>query len=100
MNWKGVFRESEEPKRVPGLFFPEQMEGWSCHLLRDDWERSTPKGLRLEEIWGSLGGAVVLRLPLAQGANLETRDRIPCQAPSAWSLLLPLPMTLPLSLCV
>ena len=26
---------------------------------------------------GSLGGAVVWRLPLAQGAILETRDRIP-----------------------
>ena len=47
---------------------------------------------------GSLGGAVVWRLPLAQGAILETQDRIPCQAPGAWSLLLPLPMSLPLSL--
>ena len=51
---------------------------------------------------GSLGGTVVWRLPLAQGAILETRDRIPHQAPGAWSLLLPLPMSLPLflSLCV
>ena len=47
---------------------------------------------------GSLGGAVVWRLPLAQGTILETRDRIPCQAPGAWSLLLPLPVSLPLSL--
>ena len=47
---------------------------------------------------GSLGGAAVWRLPLAQGAILETRDRIPHQAPGAWSLLLPLPMSLPLSL--
>ena len=44
---------------------------------------------------GSLGGASVWRLPLAQGANLETWDRIPCRAPGAWSLLLPLPMSLP-----
>ena len=50
-------------------------------------------------IWGSLGGAAVWRLPLAQGAILETQDRIPHRAPSAWSLLLPLPMSLPLSLC-
>ena len=42
-------------------------------------------------IQGSLGGAAVWRLPLAQGAILETRDRIPRRAPSAWSLLLPLP---------
>ena len=48
---------------------------------------------------GSLGGAAIWRLPLAQGAILETRDRIPHRAPSAWSLLLPLPMSLPLSLC-
>ena len=47
---------------------------------------------------GSLGGAVVWCLPLAQGAILETRDQIPHQAPGAWSLLLPLPMSL--SLCV
>ena len=47
---------------------------------------------------GSLSGAVVWRLPLAQGTILETRDRIPRRAPSAWSLLLPLPVSLPLSL--
>ena len=47
---------------------------------------------------GSLGGAAVWRLPLAQGAILETRDRIPRRAPVVWSLLLPLPMSLPLSL--
>ena len=48
-----------------------------------------------KSIRGSLGGAAVWRLPLAQGAILETRDRIPHQAPGAWSLLLPLPMSLP-----
>ena len=53
-----------------------------------------------KQIWGSLGGAAVWRLPLAQGAILETRDRIPHQAPGAWSLLLPLPVSLPLSLSV
>ena len=46
----------------------------------------------------SLGGAEVWRLPLAQGVILETRNRIPRQAPGAWSLLLPLPVSLPLSL--
>ena len=49
-------------------------------------------------VWGSLGGAAVWRLPLAQGAILETRDQIPRRAPGAWSLLLPLPVSLPLSL--
>ena len=47
---------------------------------------------------GSLGGAAVWRLPLAQGVILETWDRVPCRAPGAWSLLLPLPVSLPLSL--
>ena len=47
---------------------------------------------------GSLGGAAVWRLPLARGAILETRDRIPRRAPGAWSLLRPLPVSLPLSL--
>ena len=46
----------------------------------------------------SLGGAAVWRLLLAQGTVLETRDPIPHQAPGAWSLLLPLPVSLPLSL--
>ena len=47
---------------------------------------------------GSLGGAVVSHLPSAQGAILETQDRILHRAPVAWSLLLPLPVSLPLSL--
>ena len=51
-----------------------------------------------EVVKGSLGGAAVWRLPLAQGAILETWDRVPHQAPGAWSLLLPPPVSLPLSL--
>ena len=30
---------------------------------------------------GTLGGSAVWRLPLAQGAILESRDRVPRQAP-------------------
>ena len=41
----------------------------------------------------SLGGAAVWRLPSAQGTILETWD---LWAPGAWSLLLPLPVSLPL----
>ena len=33
------------------------------------------------ETWGSLGNSVVWRLPLAQGAILESRDQVPRQAP-------------------
>ena len=56
--------------------------------------------IKRELIMGSLGGAAVWRLPLAQSATLETRDQIPRRAPGAWSLLLPLPVSLPLSLSV
>ena len=58
------------------------------------------KFLKINLRRGSLGGAAVWRLPLAQGAILETRDRIPRRAPGAWSLFLSLPVSLPLSLCV
>ena len=64
---------------------------WSIVLNRRMKEREKAKQ-------GSLGGAAVWRLPLAQGTILETRDQIPRRAPGAWSLLLPLPMSLPLSL--
>ena len=51
-------------------------------------------------LWGSLGLAnpAVWHLPLAQGAILETQDRVARWAAGAWSLLLPLPVSLPLSL--
>ena len=49
---------------------------------------------------GTLVAQLVKALPLAQGAILETWDRIPHWAPGAWSLLLPLPVSLPLSVCV
>ena len=63
---------------------------------RQTWSLSS--ALQKQGKRGSLGGAAVWRLPLAQGAILEIRDRIPYQAPGAWSLLLPLPVSLPLSL--
>ena len=48
---------------------------------------------------GRLAGSVVEHLPSAQGLILETRDRVlrraPCRSP-----LSPLPVSLPLSLCV
>ena len=40
-----------------------------------------------------------LALPSVQGLIQETQDRVPRLA-CAWSLLLPLPVSLPLSLCV
>ena len=66
----------------------------SIYLLHGDKQ---PHGVYKNlELWDP----AVWRLPLAQGAILETRDRIPCRAPGAWSLLLLLPMSLPLFLCV
>ena len=66
-------------------------------MARKETEEKREKQLKDHEE-GSLGGAAVWRLPLAQGVILETRDRIPHRAPGEWSLLLPLPVSLPLSL--
>ena len=54
---------------------------------------------------GSLGGAAVWRLPLAQGATLETWDRIPRRAPGALepaspSAYVSASLSLSLSVCV
>ena len=62
--------------------------------------RSRPELILKVSHLGSLGGAAVWRLSLARGVILETRDLIPRRAPGAWSLLLPLPVSLPLSLSV
>ena len=48
---------------------------------------------------GCLGGSAVERLPSAQGMIPESWDRVPLPAP-AWNLLLSLPMSLPLSVCL
>ena len=49
--------------------------------------------------WGCLGDSTVEHLPLAQGVipgpGIESHIGFP-----AWSLLLPLPMSLPLSVCL
>ena len=61
---------------------------------------SAPK-IRIES-WtrGTPGGSVVELLPSAQGVILGSWDRVPHGAPGAWSLLLPLPVSLLLSLCL
>ena len=52
-------------------------------------------------VLGSLGGAAVWRLPLAQGAILETWDQIPRRVHGAcFSLCLCLCLSLSLSPCV
>ena len=48
---------------------------------------------------GRLGGSAVERVPLAQGMTPGSWDRVPHGLP-AGSLLLPLPVSLPLSLCI
>ena len=73
----------------------------SFHFPLLGYTRYTIKSTYLKcTFQGSLGGAAVWRLPLAQGAILETRDLIPRRAPGAWSLLLPLPVSLPVSLAL
>ena len=73
-------------------------EDYACVRTGGIWEICTFTFCYKNKIAGSLGGAAVWRLPLAQGAILETWDQVPHRAPGAWSLLLPLPMSLPLSL--
>ena len=48
---------------------------------------------------GRMGGSAAEHLPLAQGVILGSRIKSRIGLP-AWSLLLPLPVSLPLSLCV
>ena len=59
-------------------------------FLESPTQRSTVEAARMgralvsaKEIQsqGSLGGSAVWCLPLAQGVILESRDRVPCQAP-------------------
>ena len=48
---------------------------------------------------GDLGGSAVEHLPSAQGVILESGIKSHIGLP-AWSLLFPLPVSLPLTLCV
>ena len=97
---KSWWQVLEIGKKTHNIYPPPQMTPESKSVLekQDRVGRSTFLFQTMSQ--GSLGGAAVWCLPLAQGEKLETRDRIPRRAPSAWSLLLPLPMCLPLSLSV
>ena len=59
-------------------------------LIQHDW------GLFKIRNWGHLGGSVLEHLPLAQVEILGSWDQVPYQVP-VQSLLLPLAMSLPLS---
>ena len=88
-------RKSPEPSSFCHHYCNTQQVGGKQGGI-DNVARAAKYSLR----WGSLGGAVVWRLPLAQGAILETRDRIPHRASGAWSLLLPLSLSLSLSVTI
>ena len=62
--------------------------------------KNTVEGPRDVKNRGYLGGAAVWYLPLAHVAILETWDRIPRRTHSARSLLLPLPVSLHLSVTI
>ena len=54
---------------------------------------------KVRKYWGHLGGSAVEHLPLAQGVIHSLRIESHIGLP-AWSLPLPLSMSLPFSLCV
>ena len=87
-------------KKNQNLHPPPQMTPESKSVLEKQDRAGHSTFLFQTMSQGSLGDAAVWHLPLAQGANLETQDRIPRWAPGAWSLLLPLPVSLPLSLTI
>ena len=57
-----------------------------CVSLMNELKQTNKKTLKKKKKnhtgRGSLGGSAVEHLPLAQGAILESRDRVPRQAPS------------------
>ena len=66
------------------------MKGITAGLLPTKWQPTLTDGsgnpkvkilLKFRRKGGSLGGSVVWCLPLAPGAVLESRDRVPCRAP-------------------
>ena len=74
--------------------------------MHQGWQEKTySNSFHKDEIFsGSLGGAAVWHLPLAQGGILETRDRIPhrapCMEPASPSACLCLSLSLSLSVTI
>ena len=71
---------------------PELTEASTGELIWEIRKRKNP-------LEGRLGGSAVEHQPSAQGLTPGSRDRVLHQLP-AWSLLLPLPVSLPLSVCL
>ena len=69
-----------------GMRGVRELQGWGGDETsggKEGKEVKDSKGTKKRIIRGSLGGTAVWRLPLAQGAILGTRDRIPHRAPGA-----------------
>ena len=60
----------------------------------------TDLAIKKKKIRGSLGGSAVWRLPLAQGAILESRDQVPHRAPGMEPASPSACVSASLSLCV
>ena len=77
-----------------GRIAPQQ---WSCRTWGLGKIRPTRSLFKTVTLWGNLGGSVVEHLPLAQGVILGLGIKSHVGLP-AWSLLLPLPVSLPVFL--
>ena len=91
-------------KQYPGSYrmtqqFPSWVPAQSGFLYTTDDQTDICAQLLTVVFWGHLGGSAVEHLLLVQGMirgpGIESHIRLP-----EWSLLLPLPVSLPLSLCL
>ena len=85
------------PKSWPCYLVNYEIVG-TFHNFSESWTTTFQSCCKnYKSTQGSLGGSVVWCLLSARGMILESRDQVPHWAP-VWSLLLPLPVSLPLSL--
>ena len=98
--WMGELTIQEENSEEYNGWILEKKKGILVRAALDCILGSHSYSLRLKvEFLGCLGGSVVEHLPLAYVVIPGSRDQVPHRVPQE-SLLPPLPVSLPLSVCV